>query len=122
MREILFRGKNIDLEWVEGDLLQNGVDYKTAIRDTKERLVQRVICHTVGQYTGVTDKNGKKIFEGDILYYAKDGINCVVVYDDNTTRYYIIWNENGYEHSVFLGNDKQGEIIGNIHDNPELLK
>ena len=157
MREIIFRGKNIDLQWVEGDLLQNGVDYKTAIRDYGERLVERVISHTVGQYTGLTDNNGKRIFEGDILK-VKHGIlgseakkpkmprnayglhykgtnslygrwfyyrNYVVEYKahGNSRGKYIVRNGSDqcdFTNSLFLNHD--AKIIGNIHDNPELLE
>lgn len=149
MREILFRGKNIDLQWIEGDLLQNGVDYKTAIRDYEERLVERVISHTVGQYTGLTDSNGKKIFEGDIVEFLGskyqvvfecgsfgiagvsdweaiekqipistgcDNDLCACLNDNYISLWEIFWNlENN--HGVL----DTVKIIGNIHDNPELL-
>lgn len=126
MREILFRGKNIDLEWIEGDLLQNGVDYKTAIRENKERRVERVICHTVGQYTGLTDKNGTKIFEGDIIAGAVRWLermkNGVVAFRDGS--YGLIWYRGDVEQfNPFTSMcNIEYEIIGNITDTPELLK
>lgn len=123
MREILFRGKNIDLEWVEGDLLQNGVDYKTAIRTNKEGLVERVISHTVGQYTGLTDKNGKKIFEGDILVISNQRNYPVLVKFTDFGWCCVIPNNNtylNYRHRL-ENNYTKYEVIGNIHDNPELL-
>ena len=124
MREILFRGKNIDLEWVEGDLLQNGVDYKTAIRTRKEGLVERVINHTVSQYTGLTDKNGKKIFEADILEFSDRLVEVfwhahLGCWDSNFLKY-----TNKEKDRVDMSPcnwEYNSEVIGNIHDNPELL-
>ena len=126
MREILFRGKNIDLEWVEGDLLQNGVDYRTAIRTSKEGIVERVINHTVGQYTGLTDRNGKKIFEGDIVDCWSEGVNAQGTVQQRRDGLWIIypaWQKHimwglcpdEYSHTTV-------EVIGNIYDNPELLE
>ena len=137
MREILFRGKRTDNgEWVTGyyvqkqDPLLSGVTYHYILiqeRDNCECLMStvswyKVIPETVGQYTGLTDKNGKKIFEGDIVnfktinYHFK---NCRIKYQSCYARYCAIDNK-GYEYPM----DKtfEYEILGNIHDNPELLE
>lgn len=121
MREILFRGKRLgDGEWVDGSLF---IDEK---KDKHEILVGYVnyrVCwevdpESVGQFTGLTDMNGQKIFEGDII----SG------YD---TNYVCEWDEGNVEFTVFDGKESFGiayadymhmEVIGNIHDNPELLE
>mgnify|MGYP003452758961 CR=1 FL=1 len=119
MREILFRGKRkLDNEWIEGSL------HTEKFTDDEEFLCCEVCqCdvypETVGQYTGLMDKNGKKIFEGDIVdiqYPDTFVCNTVISYigasfcgDDGIDA----WELDDY---TFL------EVIGNIYDNPELLK
>lgn len=115
MREILFRGKRLDnSEWVSGSLVvwnDGSASIDTGKPDEPKYAVSPA---TVGAYTGLIDKNGKKIFEGDIFRYEKR--DYVVQWDD----------EGGY--TIFC--DSAGcafdcseiEIIGNIHDNPELLR
>lgn len=139
MREILFRGKCIDNgEWVYGcldldpDLKRAsicGFDYYTDPEDGPQRaeFCVPVIPETVGQYTGLTDKNnnGKKIFEGDIVKFGNiigiinysNGCYCVKTNkpdwrNRNNPAIDIVINE--YPNEI--------EIIGNIHDNPELLE
>ena len=130
MREILFRGKTDKGEWVQGCFLHNGFDYDTAILEEENKLVTEVTPKTVGQFTGLTDKNGKKIFDGDIVeghchsQWRHCLQRCVVVYDRDSfkSRHYLNFpNEKHYfEYKVLFSKDVV--VIGNIHDNPELLE
>ena len=85
-----------------------------------------VIPETVGQYTGLTDKNGKKIFEGDIVVTNKFGSpnrKYVIVYDDEIATYIGEGKQGCCRYfTTFSGDADAFEVIGNIHDNPELLK
>ncbi len=124
MREILFRGKRIDTgKWVEGCLLVHS-EY-CAIKP-KTSLLCGVIPSTVGQFTGLTDKNGKRIFEGDILQFEND--------DGEFSLYSCEWGKEICGWIIrFLEYDAlcdafdarfcmDTQVIGNIHDNPELLE
>lgn len=128
MREILFRGKTEKGEWVYGDLLHPdlyGNGY--AIEDfTKgKNNCCDVVPETVGQYTGLTDKNGQKIFEGDIvkgLFLHSSPVNSVIEFRDGC--FGLLWYRDEVE--IFWSFSSicnvEYEVIGNIHDNPELLK
>ena len=133
MREILFRGKRIDNgEWVEGNLFVSDTDGRTHILiGTRIITIEwEVGPSTVGQFTGLTDKNGKRIFEGDIVRFAErriGGENVSIVeqvgFDEGgfcTNRYSLNnWLRNG----IYGITKLEGiEVIGNIHDNPELLE
>lgn len=129
MREILFRGKRKDNgEWVEGCGIiatENWVSIFTVIDDIDENSSEvneiEILPETVGQYTGLTDKNGKRIFEGDIVSIAKyGGLIYKVVYA--LCRYELV-NSKGVNCFVLdIYKSKDIEVIGNIHDNPDMLK
>lgn len=126
MREILFRGRRSwgNKDWVEGDLLHG---YSNHVSITKRLMgieTWQVDPETVGQYTGVTDKNGTRIFEGDICkaYICRgDTVEKEVIgaicFEEGTFEFKC-------EHdSVYIYPLLEVlEVIGNIHDNPELLK
>lgn len=116
MREILFRGKDIAGNWHYGVPLAFTEDY--VCMTSPHVYNKKVEANTVGQFTGLTDKNGTKIFEGDICKhrsnYSGDFVISVVTYTDG--QFLAMTDEN----SGFNLSDKL-EIIGNIHDNPELI-
>ena len=125
----LFRGKRVDNgEWVVG--------YCVCLNGNRHRIYTgcgnyypgyfEVIPETVGQCTGLKDKNGKLIFEGDILMFTSD--------DGEKTPYKVKWSTSLAQYIISMGDrifdtmdywDKwieYYEIIGNTHDNPELLE
>lgn len=118
MREILFRGKDIcDNEWIYGQWLPKSgtICTETNIEGTTLYNDLFVKPDTIGQYTGLTDKNGTKIFEGDILKWRKTKI--IVNYIGCTFLGYDI---HGVTHNIPVVMT-ECEVIGNIYDNPELL-
>ena len=128
MRDILFRGKRIDNgEWLEGYYMNLGNKYHYILSGKLDiaygclDLVKYPISpETVGQYTGLKDKNGKRIFEGDIIVYSED--YTYRVFWDNDELSFGVDGINNID-SDRLGNlyGVSCEVIGNIHDNPELL-
>lgn len=129
MREILFRGKRTDNgEWVEGDLIQNVDCLKIREQEKSIRKIAKsyeIDLETVGQFTGLLDKNGKKIFEGDIvlgLFLFDMSINAVVKFRDGA--FGLEWRRGEIiEFNAFTSLcNITYEIIGNIYDNPELLE
>ena len=134
MREILFRGKRLDNgEWVYGLLCRVGDTYAN-IRRMDTGVLYSVLTNTVGQYTGLTDKNGRKIFEGDILqgFWYCEGVRAKVVWIDDAATFGILYSfrksgeETAWLNSSWYKFTSESpcfpEIIGNIYDNPELLE
>ena len=115
-REILFRGKRIDSgEWHYGSLIQNGSELE--IYDCNQDILhcgEDVDPETVGQYTGLKDKNGIRIFEGDIYHKRDKNIKCKVVWNDSGLMGKQIGTYGSYEGLTYWINDI--EVIGNIHD------
>ncbi len=121
MREILFRGKLISTgEWSEGNLAVHK-DGVTIITPDATLLGKygRVDPETVGQYTGLTDENGTKIFEGDIVDIFRDFERGIIKWDEDTARFIISSDGIIADFDNYWGKDL--EVIGNIYDNSKLL-
>lgn len=136
MREILFRAKRkSNGKWIEGYI------YKQIVNLNDEYYIRRgdtdylVVPETVGQFTGLTDKNGNKIFEGDIVHavYQVGYVGCKDIdYGIGVVKYCAsYYGGASYEieiigesySRVFTASLENGvEVIGNVYDNPELLK
>ena len=140
MSEIIFRGKRLDNgEWVEGYFVNlwmiNYQKHQPIITDNNA-VSYDVDPSTVGQYTGLKDKNGKRIFEGDILHIAKIAdelgrcyrppldypANVVVKWDLCAWMWETLCEYKRYITFPNAWRLYECEIIGNAHDNPELLK
>lgn len=166
-REILFRAKSIQTgRWISGYYFEDKdsksyigyMSKKRYIPDTRDWDIaeyyennptynwvfvkEEVTSETVGQYTGLTDKNGTKIFEGDILNFV--GRNLRVFWNDESYQWQATIKRNGFDFPVYDGiethhpvecvtlgwiaaevpiiGSMSTEIVGNIYDNPELVK
>lgn len=129
MREILFRGKTKEGEWVEGWFVGKTRKAPYALPLDKPQIIDKnLLCYnvepdTVGQYTGLEDRNGKKIFEGDIVKhyhdrkFPKSYSKGVIFYSEE----YLRWKRTSENVNCCIANDCIYEVIGNIHDNPELI-
>lgn len=136
MREILFRGKRTDNgEWVEGYLYVTQRGQHEISRYSKsydcERYTSVVIPETIGQYTGLKDENGTKIFEGDIVLvpYIDPIFKCTwndtspcerAIVKHCNGMFYVEYIESG-DNFTLSAMDGYMKIVGNIYDNPELL-
>ena len=141
MREILFRGKSTengeweygvpffeeDYETIKGQtfICANIIDHYSTIYDL-HRYCEQVIADTLGQYTGLTDKNGKEIFEGDIVIWKFENHDTDIIAD-------VIFYNGGFclknKDSILdcypalkICDMWSYEVIGNIYDNPKLLE
>ena len=121
--DIVFRGKSKSTgEWVEGSLIGNDVIVGKIVEFEEDYFCTefwyKVDPETVGQFTGMTDKKGKKLFEGDVYSMGEKNILYVVIFDKSQ----FIGKQVGNRSLAGLEYWKSDiEIIGNIHDNPELL-
>ena len=122
MREILFRGKSKTTgEWFYGNLFVEDAKGRTHVGITTKACFN-IDPETVGQYTGMTDKNGTKSFEGDIIRESYKGHERIyhVFWDDD----YFAFRAKGEDITYYLDeiSPSHCEVIDNIHDNKELLK
>jgi len=122
MRTIRFRGFNAkNNQWLYGSHIINRGKHFVApdeFADDKTWEDYEVETETVGQFTGLHDKNGREIYEGDIVRHDENGECFVVVYDAPEFCY----KDNSFGYRFMVYTSELITVIGNIHDNPELLE
>ncbi len=133
-REIKFRGKDYNNKWRYGDLVQEKWGQGKAIMIKKDTTAWSVLEDTIGQYTGLHDKNGKEIYEGDIVLYEDweedhEGGNddCfinkgIVEYCEENCYFNVTGRESAYIFNVLYKDNDTLEVIGNVYENSELLE
>jgi len=122
-REILYRGINFQKEWVYGDLFHSYANDDIAIayyrEGSKTPTFDAIFPESFGQYTGLTDKNGVKIFEGDIIVSPSRNIKHITMWrNDGFCAKQI--GASSYIGLTYWASDI--EVLGNVIDNPELIK
>lgn len=139
MREILFKAKQIDNgEWIEGSLIDLDIDsgYCYIVQPYKKASILPIIFlitdrmklvdpETICQFTGLCDKNGKRIWENDVVWLVCDGKEHIyqIVWDNSELDFKATKGEENYgTHYEYLLCCEEIEVIGNIFDNPELLQ
>lgn len=145
MREILFRGKTKNNGWVEGLYLTYDPKYYDCLEKPSHVIVNNleaigcglciqademtgqnldVYSDTVGQFTGLTDKNGRKIFEGDIVRLDIAGIIFNAVCKFHSGSFGLVWHYMGVDRWQAFTSicHVEYEVIGNVYDNPELME
>ena len=132
MRDILFRGKDVEsgkwlYGWVFGEKAESIIELDTQYvseEGVEAYYTSVVIPETVGQYTGLDDKNGVKIFEGDVVRYLNsiESGNGVVIFD--TCAFLFNWIDIDETDSLlrYFQCSEELEVISNIHDNPEVTE
>ena len=120
MREIKFRGKRIDSgEWVYGCLTRYSEQMSYITVDLIEDKIYEVLTETVGQYTGLKDKNGKEIYEGDVVLFKHE-----IGDEDWSSEIYFVEFKNGSFNIAWAFEENtcdECELLGNIYENPELM-
>lgn len=137
MREIKFRGKHKNPygdKWVHGYyaledgehviVMPHSTSYEKALKEKRPispiSVKHTVDYNTIGQYTGLKDKNGKEIYEGDIIYVIPEDEIAFILWDEETARYIIQFKGWRADFDNYYG--KELEVKGDIYDNPEYLE
>ena len=130
MREIKFRDWNrfkqemskvLNIGWLDGIYMNISLDTEAGQIDYNDS-PDNMECENIElmQYTGLKDKNGQEIFEGDIVYVECEDENAVVIWDEESAKFIIQFYGWYSDFDCYYGKDL--EVIGNIHDNKDLLK
>lgn len=124
MRTIKFRGKDIETgEWLYGNIQVPTPPFDKYFMWDCDHNQKEVIPDTVGQFTGLKDKNGREIYEGDIMATDNDKkpMYLEICYIVEESSYFAKYRDSGIRMWKKWIDDFQKVVVGNIHDNPELI-